>query len=148
MSRDKHPKTRAVPVLAKEPKATEARSFHNDRPSWRIGRMDLFDPFGWHTVDADRLQYIREKLGQFESRTWAEILIHAKKQNHSISVDDLCKEARDRLDSLFQGNIDVDELVSLRLSGKERVWGILSEGVLSLLWWDPEHAVCPLHAKD
>ena len=35
------------------------------------------------------------------------------------------------------------DMHSLRLSGQERVWGILDQGVLSVLWWDPDHAVCP-----
>ena len=105
--------------------------------------MDLVDPFGFHTVDAIRLTSIREKLANFETQTWAEILVQAKKQHHSVRVVDLSKDARDRLALLFHGDADVDELVSLRLSGKERVWGILHQGILSLLWWDPEHTVCP-----
>ncbi len=71
--------------------------------------------------------------------TWAELL--GGKQNHNVSVSDLCKAARQRLEEI--GQDDIDELLSLRLSGKERVWGILSEGVCTLLWWDPEHQVCP-----
>jgi hypothetical protein len=38
---------------------------------------------------------------------------------------------------------EFEDLVSLRLSARERVWGILAEGVLELLWWDPDHKVCP-----
>lgn len=105
--------------------------------------MDFIDPFGWHTVDSEKLAVIREKLGQFETRTWADILVVAKKQNHSVAIDGLCKEAQARLNEMFKGNVDIDSLVSLRLSGRERVWGILDQGVLAVLWWDPEHAVCP-----
>jgi len=39
--------------------------------------------------------------------------------------------------------MNTDALVSLRLSGKERVWGILQENALLLLWWDPGHEICP-----
>jgi len=38
---------------------------------------------------------------------------------------------------------DVDEMLSLRLSGTERVWGILADGICTLVWWDPEHRLCP-----
>ena len=110
--------------------------------------MEFADPFGWHTLDAPRLQYIREKLSFFETMTWEEILVKAKKQNHSVSVAGLCREAQARLNDICRGNIDIDEVVSLRLTGKERVWGILDRGVLSLLWWDPDHAVCPSHATE
>jgi hypothetical protein len=56
-------------------------------------------------------------------------------------VGELCKTARDRLEDLRLE--DIDELVSLRLGGAERVWGIRDGNVMLLLWWDPEHAVCP-----
>lgn len=34
-----------------------------------------------------------------------------------------------------------------RITAKERVWGLLVEDVFYLLWWDPEHEVCPSHLK-
>jgi hypothetical protein len=102
--------------------------------------MELVDPFGWHRVDGTTLQYVRNRLAQFETMTWSEILVQAKKQNHSIEVTDLCKEARRRLE---ERRFLLDEVVSLRLSGKERVFGYLENGVLVLLWWDPDHQVCP-----
>ena len=105
--------------------------------------MDFLDPFGWHSVDAKGILDIREKLGHLETRSWADILVVAKKQNHSVQIVALCKEAQSRLNSMYKGNLDIDSLVSLRLSGRERVWGILDQGVLVVLWWDPEHAVCP-----
>lgn len=65
--------------------------------------MDFVDPFGWHSVDADRLKVIHERLGQLETQTWGDILIQAKKQNHSVAIDSLCKEARDRAEyALFE----------------------------------------------
>jgi hypothetical protein len=60
-------------------------------------------------------------------------------------VDKLVPEARRRLIQLKLE--DIDELLSLRLSGKQRVWGILSEGVAALLWWDPDHRICPSRLK-
>ena len=39
--------------------------------------------------------------------------------------------------------LGLDDVVSLRLSGPERVFGYLDNGVLVLLWWDPLHQVCP-----
>jgi len=110
--------------------------------------MELVEPYGWHNLDAGGIAAIRLRLSGFESMTWSEILIDGKKFNHSVSIAQLCKEARDRLNLMFRGNIDVEELVSLRFSGKERVWGILDNGVLSLLWWDPQHQVCPALLRD
>lgn len=102
--------------------------------------MELVDPFGWHRVDGTTLQYIRGKLAQFETMTWSEILVSAKKQNHAIEVPSLCREARQRLD---ERKLLLDQVVSLRLSARERVFGYLENGVLVLLWWDPAHQICP-----
>lgn len=89
---------------------------------------------------------IREKLANFETMTWREILLDAKKQNHNVSVDDLVKEAQDRLTEIFPEQLD--ELTSLRLTGNQWVWGQISEGVMELIWWDSEHQICPSHKKD
>ena len=89
---------------------------------------------------------IREKLASFETMTWREILLDAKKQNHNISVDKLIKEAQDRLFEIFSEKLD--ELTCLRLTGKGRVWGKIDEGVMDLLWWDAEHWICSSHKKN
>ena len=103
--------------------------------------MELVDPFGWHEIDSEKIRVVREKLGHFETMTWNEILIAGKKRNHTVLVDRLCAQARKRIREVQP---DQEELVSLRLTGPERVWGILSEGVLTVLWWDPRHQVCPV----
>jgi hypothetical protein len=103
--------------------------------------MEFVDPFGWHTVDVLTIRKVREKLAHFETMTWNEILVTGKKRNHSVAISQLCTQAQRRLRD--SGQEDLDELVSLRLSGPERVWGILREGVLAVIWWDPDHKVCP-----
>jgi len=70
--------------------------------------------------------------------TWKEIISN---QNHPIDVAKLCKGAQKRLEAR---QIDASILVSLRCTAKERIWGIRVENVLSLLWWDPNHAVYPV----
>jgi hypothetical protein len=107
--------------------------------------MDLVDPYGWHKIDKSEIATIREKLSHFESMTWSEILVTAKKRNHTVQVSSLCSAAQKRLREAHCN--DVDELVSLHLSGRERIWGILREGVLTVLWWDPNHEVCPSMLK-
>jgi hypothetical protein len=91
--------------------------------------MQLVDPCGWHTASAETLLHIRQKLAHFETMTWNELLVQAKKRNHSIKVSDITPEARERLETVGLG---LDEVVSLRLTGKERVFGYLDNGVLVL----------------
>jgi hypothetical protein len=65
--------------------------------------------------------------------------------NHKMDVGLLEKDARDRLVELRLD--DLDELWSLRLSAQERVWGVITLNVFSLLWWDPEHTVYEVKKK-
>jgi hypothetical protein len=131
--------------VSKEPRLTAGEDPMRANPAWRVSTLEMAAPFGWHKIEFEKLEDVRRKLGNFESMTWNQILVVANRRNHAVSVDRLCKTAQDRLEEIGQG--DVDELVSLRLSGPERVWGIRAGHVLNILWWDPEHAVCPALLK-
>jgi len=142
----KKPKARIEPSPTKQPKvAYNPTSYNHLRPSWRISKIEMIGPYGWRNIDAETLIYIHGKLANFESMTWNDILIKNKKNNHSVEIDKLSSTAKARLTEIQLE--DIDELVSLRLSGKQRVWGILDQGVLILLWWDPNHQVCPSNLK-
>jgi hypothetical protein len=118
--------------------------FNSMRPAWRVARIDLIHPDDWksiHALDAPTLEKIRQRLGNFETMTWKEII---SKESHPIDSAKLCKGARERLE---HHQIDADNLVSLRCMQAQRIWGIRSENILSLLWWDPNHAVYPVAKK-
>lgn len=142
----KKPLVRVAPSARKIPRVSEdPTSFHDLHPSWRIAKMEFCDPYGWHSLDAAMLSEIREKLKNFETMTWAQILIANKKHNHSVSVADLEAPARKQL--IDSGQTNIEQVVSLRLTGTQRVWGVLDRGVLHLLWWDPNHQICPAIPK-
>lgn len=134
----KRPNNKYQPKDSKEPKAEPQQSPRSLSPAWRIASMQWQHPYGWHEVGSEKLHEIRSKLINFERLTWHEILGH---NNHPVSVSSLNKEAQKRLTDLKLD--DVDELVSLRLTGRQRVWGILEGNIYTILWWDPEHDVCP-----
>jgi hypothetical protein len=128
--------------LKKQPKvASDPQAYYHRSPSWRFTRAEMVDPFGWHEITNDELHDVRVKLIEFERRTWAEILVADEANNHGIKTYKLCLEARQRLKEL---NIAVDEVHSLRLTAKNRVFGIMDNGVFEVLWWDPEHQICPV----
>lgn len=103
--------------------------------------MEMVNRFGWHSIEPGKLREVRSKLAQFETMNWREILLDSKKQNHSVDVDRLILHAQKWLDD---HKYLEEKLVSLRLSGRERIWGYLAEhGVMVVLWWDPDHEVCP-----
>lgn len=83
-----------MPAIAADP------STNHLYPSWRVGRLQIVGPFGWHDIEAAKLLEIRTKLANFESMTWNDIIVRAKKRNHTISVAQICKDAQLQLASL------------------------------------------------
>jgi hypothetical protein len=92
--------------------------------------------------NVDLLWEIHNKLSSFERMTWADIGRHG---SHAISVEDLCADAQKRLRDLRLD--DIDEVYSLRLTGKRRIFGIRDRHTLKILWWDPGHTCCPSQKK-
>lgn len=114
------------------------------KPSWRFGMLDLNGPWGWLNIKLkDLLVEIVDKLKNFESMTWGEI--ERNKKSHLISLDKIAKKAQERLRERELD--DLEELYSLRLSGKERIWGKRENEAFYIIWWDPNHSVCPAQKK-
>lgn len=115
----------------------------DENPVWQIGSIDLSGPFGWGGVDRKLLLgEILPKFKSFESMKWREILGH---NSHEIRIVDLSRAAQRRLEELKI--LDIEQLISLRLSGRKRVWGIKMQETLQVLWWDPEHQVYPVQKR-
>ncbi|GFO82208.1 MAG: hypothetical protein A49_18350 [Methyloceanibacter sp.] len=75
--------------------------------------------------------------------TWAEV--DGPSGSHFVNFEKLCPAAQKRL-----GELEKDEqgaLFSVRIQGKMRVWGIRDVGILRILWFDPNHQVCPSKKK-
>lgn len=138
-------KTKRVPHSATRPanqKSVRVQSPGvSEKPSWRFSTVDLDGPFAW-PKGQDIENNILAKLHQFDSMKWSEIV---GSSHHAIGKDSLSKLAKDRLEAI--GMDDVDEVFSFHFSGKPRIIGIQDRGVVKLLWWDPEHQVCPSTKK-
>lgn len=87
-----------------------------------------------------------ERLAGLDGKTWNEILLMAKKSNHTINVTALSKDAR-RILGKVEPNLD--EIVSLRCGATERLFGKIEEatGAFKVLFWDPNHTICPSTLK-
>ena len=119
---------------------------NSETPVWSIRLFDLNGPWGRTQIRPEHLwDSIFVKLKDYESMTWGSIL-QDKHDNHSVGTADLSKDARQRLEFLKLD--DRDHLFRLRLNGTQRVWGIRDGRVMMLLWWDPDHAVCPSKLKN
>ncbi|MGD0828082.1 MAG: hypothetical protein ABSA09_08360 [Desulfobaccales bacterium] len=136
----KRPKTQEKVSRSKRANSEALPDVRRQYPSWQVSLLQMVDPGGWHDLEKPKAAEIKEKLAEFEKKTWNTILVTEKHRNHTIAVGDLSSEAQERLAEI--GQDDVDRVVSLRLSGQERIFGILDMAVLKLLWWDPNHQLC------
>lgn len=120
-----------------------AKSVKTQYPVWKFSSIDWYGEWGWKQLSNEQWQSIIQKLQNFESMTWGEI---EGANSHLIQISD-CPNPRvqKRLNELQLD--DYNELFSLRLSAKERVFGVLFGNVLKLLWYDPEHQVWPAYKK-
>lgn len=115
------------------------------KPLWKFARLDLDGNWGWSQIDKDGLLRVLERLRAFESMTWREIEEKKTKhgpQCHPMEITSVTKEARDRLSEIQL--TEAPQLYSLRCTGGERIWGYRLGRVFHIVWWDPDHTVCPV----
>lgn len=127
----------AVPVEGKQARYQDP-CIEGHPLAWRFSGCDRGGPFSW-TIGADaKFREVIEKLHEFEGKTWAQII---ETGSHAIEVHQICKEARDRLVEIERD--DLDELMSFRLTGPNRVWCDKNGHIMRILWWDENHQVYP-----
>lgn len=138
--RRRHKATRRIePRVAKEPKSPEAEDLNRQRIHWSF---ECFDKYRWYGRDYKPAYFtdIADHLKSFEACTWGQVVSNRPRE-HFIPAADLCSEARRRLQSLKAA--DADPLFRFRFDAKRRLWGIKRAETFYVLWWDPEHRVCP-----
>lgn len=140
------PKSKYNPHPSKKPRFAPQDSPDNvpqKKPVWLIGKMDMKGPWGWENIATPTdLSMVRTKLSNFENMKWGDI---DGGRNHNIPVSNICKKAQKRLTAIKLDEFDI--LYSLHLDGKKRVWGIRDNHVLKIIWWDPDHTVCPVKKR-
>lgn len=142
MSKNKNKQIKSdknIVISSKEPKRIEnPESYFDKSPSWSFSKCDL-ESDKWALDSSDFFADIMPKLVSFERRKWKDI-IDDNKHNHWISCDDFCKAAQQRLIEL---KLYYDELFSLRLTGRVRLFGYIENGVYYIVWYDHDHEICP-----
>jgi hypothetical protein len=134
-----------VPQSGKVPRGAElAEAIRTKQFCWRVQELDWDGSWGWSQASTDEiLRTIVPKLHNYESMTWAEI--EGPSGSHSVQLDQLCSEAQVRLNEIGRG--DLESLFSVRINGEQRVWGVKDIAILRVIWWDPDHSVCPSELK-
>ncbi|MBR7927158.1 hypothetical protein KBI51_03070 [Aerococcaceae bacterium zg-ZUI334] len=127
-------------------------SFFDNNPTWKFDMVD-FDHSKWNieSCDLNRSQLFK-KLRDFERMKWRDIIQTYGGKNrgtnhHYIDFRDMIQEAQERAKEL---NIveHTDRLFSLRLQGKIRLFGILTDGIFRIVWYDNDHDICPSKLKN
>lgn len=142
---------KALPKENVPRQSEDINAYKTKTPVWQIGRIDHDEKWGWKCIGQKRWEaIILPHLADRETMTWAEIEMQGGRKkkgtnNHSIPCNNLCPEAQRRLEELITE--DIDELFSLSVNNKIRIWGIRRERVLQILWFDFEHEVCPSSKK-
>ncbi len=86
------------------------------------------------------------QIKSVEGCSWMDIenaTHNGKSNSHFVDVKNLIPWARKRLEEL--GYKDRDQLYSLRLQGKLRLYGIRDFTCLKIIWIDTEHKIYPSH---
>ena len=108
------------------------------KPSWRFSTVDKHGAFAWPKGQEEELN-ILSKLHNFDSMKWNEI---EGNDHHYLSPEKLSKVAKNRLVEIHKDDL-VDLLFSFHLNGLSRIICIREKNVGNLLWYDPNHEVCP-----
>jgi hypothetical protein len=129
-----------IPDRAKVPRIAEQPNGQSMKFCWRVSDIDWEGQWGWSRATCQELLFdVIPKLHELASMRWGQI--DGPTGSHFVEVSVLSPDAQRRLTE-----IDKDEqarLFSLRITGTIRIWGIRDIAILRVLWWDPNHEVCP-----
>ena len=113
-----------TPINTQNPDA-----INNTKPSWCFRTCDNEL---WKFNADEFMKEILPKLKEWEGQTWNEILVKAKKQNHSIDTQKLNNLSRERLNTL---RIEANAVISLRIQSTHRLYGYRIGSVFYILWF-------------
>ena len=134
------------PINIEDPEA-----YLKKRPVWAFKQCDL-EHEKWSIKNNESfIDNILSKLISYEGLTWGEIQSASGGKrsgngtnNHFEYIAEMSKDAQKRARDI---RLDVDQLFSLRLTGRERLYGVLNNGLFSVLWYDPAHEIYPSARK-
>lgn len=128
-----------IPVAIEDP-----NSYYSKTPVWSFKNLDNgYKKWGFVHVE-DLNATVISKLKDYEGMTWGDIMkasggrSHGN-NNHFENVSDLIPEAQQRWCELKLD--EYDKVFSLRLTGEQRLYGILENGVLKIIWFDQMHEI-------
>lgn len=141
MSKEKKVKGSGITTANKVPRSLPFRD-NDDKISWQFSTMDMTGPFKFCHIRPQTWGKILDRLKHLDARTWAEVI---GERDHPIAVEILSPKAKKRLQEIQRD--DIDAVFSFHLEGEPRIVGVRVNNVFQVLWWDPNHEVCPAPLK-
>jgi hypothetical protein len=135
---NKTPKTKVKADAAKRPTSAVVEAKAKGL-TWKFSKIDHDGPWPFHTLSSDDHKEVLKKLGAIETATFGEMA--SSRGTKMIPAENLCARAQKRLRELKLD--DFGEIWEMHLKGKWRAWGMRQGETMLLVWWDPEHEVCP-----
>lgn len=122
-------------------------SSDNSKIIWAFDNLDNDGCFKFDVSREDfEHQEVLDKIISYSSMTWREILRQThdggKSKNHSLVYESLSVEAQERLRIKELEDVS-DSIFSFALNNLLRIVGIRDKEKFHVLWYDPEHQVCP-----
>ena len=126
---------------------TNSFSTENNKVIWVF---DNVDKDGIFAFDLNKIgtncRLIFEKMMEYEAMTWTEINKQThdkgKSKHHYIDLEKLSPIAINRLNVKHLLD-ESDHIYSFALQNKLRILGIRKHEKFHVLWYDPEHQICP-----
>ena len=144
MVKRKLPKLKSLILKGNIPRHGDLQQYDDYTPIWSFKKIDCGSKWCWNCLDPIIFKGTLQKLKEIETQKWSQIKA-SKKLHHTIEVNNLTQDAKSRLIKLQYD--ELEELFSLHLGGKFRVYGIRVGVTLELLWFDKEHEIYPTHKK-
>lgn len=136
-SKKKQVKREYTPSSKQVMRTQDPEKYYQETPSWSFRMCDAKQwAFNKEYVGEAIWTEIIPRMQEWETQTWSEILVKGKKFNHSINAESLNPQAQKRLAEMY---IEQDSIISLRLNGKHRIYGYITEAVFNILWYDSNH---------
>ena len=137
---------------SKKTVSSESHSTDGKKVVWCF---DMIDRSGKFAFDLEREEFqhkeFMQKMVDYSSMTWSEVKRqthdNGKSKHHFLSEDSLSKEALVRMQSRQLGEYS-DSIFSFALQNKLRIVGIREDEHFHVLWYDPEHEICPSKKKN
>lgn len=122
-------------------------SHDGDHPIWIFTQIDKSGDFSFDIRRiGDNSSLILDKIINYSSMTWGEIQRHThddgRSKHHFIRPDTLSSAAIKRLEAKELMD-QSDNLYSFAFTNLMRIIGIRDGALFKVLWYDPEHKVCP-----